>query len=344
MSLCKRAASKRGWKWEMPPGSPRGPCSAPQVGMELTCYVWFQSVQHFGVCLSQPPMVVPLPFRVDSLLSHSPWLSVRVARAGRPPSSPACLRPSWKSLHFLCILLFGHAQGVCGSVVFIPQFVHYFLSCTTVNGQYCLVFCQKKLADNTRLHEQAPIWVIEEERSLRWMREKKRKFWLPTRSNKVTSFPPQKGNVILGCIKMRTKEGLTLVNPWQIPWRFWRVSRIFSGARGESQQGEEPRLRKYKKFGDIYGVVFKYLIDIHMKRNLDLSLKSLEFKNAKSLQLCPTLYNPMDCSPPGSSVHGILQARILEWVAISFFKESFQPRDRTHVSYVSCIGRWVLYH
>ena len=39
---------------------------------------------------------------------------------------------------------------------------------------------------------------------------------------------------------------------------------------------------------------------------------------AKSLQFCPTLYNPKDCSLPGSSVHGILQARILEWVAIFF--------------------------
>ena len=39
---------------------------------------------------------------------------------------------------------------------------------------------------------------------------------------------------------------------------------------------------------------------------------------AQSLRMCPTLCNPMDCSPPGSSVHGILQARILEWIAISF--------------------------
>ena len=39
---------------------------------------------------------------------------------------------------------------------------------------------------------------------------------------------------------------------------------------------------------------------------------------AKSLQSCPTLYDPMDCSPPGSPVPGILQARTLEWVAISF--------------------------
>ena len=39
---------------------------------------------------------------------------------------------------------------------------------------------------------------------------------------------------------------------------------------------------------------------------------------AKSLQSCPTLYDPMDCSPPGSPVHGILQARVLEWGAIAF--------------------------
>ena len=59
----------------------------------------------------------------------------------------------------------------------------------------------------------------------------------------------------------------------------------------------------------------------------------------KSLQLCLTLCDPMDCSPPGSSVHGILQARILEWVAMASSKGSCWPRDRTHVSYVSCIGK-----
>ena len=51
----------------------------------------------------------------------------------------------------------------------------------------------------------------------------------------------------------------------------------------------------------------------------------------------------MDCSPPGSSVHGIFQARILEWVAISFSRGSSQPWDGTHLSDVSCIGRQVLY-
>ena len=48
---------------------------------------------------------------------------------------------------------------------------------------------------------------------------------------------------------------------------------------------------------------------------------------AKSLQSCPTLCHPLDCSPPGSSVHGILQARILELVAISFPRGSSQPRS-----------------
>ena len=52
-------------------------------------------------------------------------------------------------------------------------------------------------------------------------------------------------------------------------------------------------------------------------------------------QLCLTLCDPMDCGPPGSSVHGILQARILEWIAISFSRGSSQPRDRTHTSCIT---------
>ena len=52
-------------------------------------------------------------------------------------------------------------------------------------------------------------------------------------------------------------------------------------------------------------------------------------------QSCPTLCDPVDCSSPGSSVHGILQARVLEWVAISFSRASSQPRDRTQVSCIA---------
>ena len=61
-------------------------------------------------------------------------------------------------------------------------------------------------------------------------------------------------------------------------------------------------------------------------------------------QSCPALCNPMDYNLPGVSVPGILQARILECVAISYCRGSFQPRDWTWVSCISCIGRWILYH
>ena len=58
------------------------------------------------------------------------------------------------------------------------------------------------------------------------------------------------------------------------------------------------------------------------------------YMHAKSLQSCLTLCDPMDCSLPASSVHGILQARILEWVAISFSRGS-QSRDPTQVSHIA---------
>ena len=50
-----------------------------------------------------------------------------------------------------------------------------------------------------------------------------------------------------------------------------------------------------------------------------------------------------DCSPPGSSVHGILQARVLEWVAMPSSRGSSQLRDRTHISFICCFCRWVLF-
>ena len=65
---------------------------------------------------------------------------------------------------------------------------------------------------------------------------------------------------------------------------------------------------------------------------------------AELLQSCPTLCNSMDCSPPGCSVHGILQARILEWVAMPSSRGPSQPRDRIYLSHVSCMGRQILCH
>ena len=69
--------------------------------------------------------------------------------------------------------------------------------------------------------------------------------------------------------------------------------------------------------------------------------------------VCVLCAQPLSCvwhvatpqtSLPGSSIHGIIQARILEWVATSSARVSSRPRDRTHISYVSCIGRQILYH
>ena len=68
------------------------------------------------------------------------------------------------------------------------------------------------------------------------------------------------------------------------------------------------------------------------------------YTHIPTFQLYLTLWNPMDCSPPGSSVHGIFQATILKWVAMPSSRGSSWPRDWIQVSYVSCISRQVLYH
>ena len=63
-----------------------------------------------------------------------------------------------------------------------------------------------------------------------------------------------------------------------------------------------------------------------------------------SCQVMSNSCDPIDYGPPGSSVHGILQARILEWVALTFSRGSSLPSDWIQVSYISCIGWQVLYH
>ena len=65
---------------------------------------------------------------------------------------------------------------------------------------------------------------------------------------------------------------------------------------------------------------------------------------AKAYTVVLTLSNPINCSPPGSSASGILQARIPEWVAMHSSRGSSQPRNWTHISYVFCTGVWIPYH
>ena len=89
--------------------------------------------------------------------------------------------------------------------------------------------------------------------------------------------------------------------------------------------------------------------NIHNSTNVTLPnttghQRILQICSFKGEVLCSTLCNPMDCSLPVSSVYGIFQARILECAAMPSSRGSSRPRDQTHVSYVSCIGRGVLYH
>ena len=76
--------------------------------------------------------------------------------------------------------------------------------------------------------------------------------------------------------------------------------------------------------------------------NGEKSLKSFLFFFSFKTPVC--MLSAMDCSLPGFSVYGVFQARILEQVAISSSRGSSQPRNWTHVSYISCIGRQILYH
>ena len=96
----------------------------------------------------------------------------------------------------------------------------------------------------------------------------------------------------------------------------------------------ELNLKKYKLQG-----VFAISLVLYITSSI-----VVWFMYAQSLQLCPTLCNPMNCSLPGSSVHGILQARILEWIAMLSSERLFQPRDPARDSCFSFIaGRFFIH-
>ena len=79
-------------------------------------------------------------------------------------------------------------------------------------------------------------------------------------------------------------------------------------------------IRRNRNSLDVVSLNIPLLISFH-------SLWTLECVCVLVAQLCPTLCNPIDCTPPGPSVHGILQARTLEWVAISFSKRSYRKKE-----------------
>ena len=106
----------------------------------------------------------------------------------------------------------------------------------------------------------------------------------------------------------------------------------------------------FKKIRDTKGTFHAKMGTIKGRNSMDLTegenikKRWQEYTESESevAQSCPTLCDPMDCSLPGFSVHGVFQARVLEWVAIAFSRGSSQPRDRTWVSRIvgRCFTLW----
>ena len=110
----------------------------------------------------------------------------------------------------------------------------------------------------------------------------------------------------------------THVNPWLIHVNVWQKPLQYCNSPPTNQ-------KKWKKIKKASDIIWFYMMIICCA------------------QSCPTLCHPMNCRPPGSSVHRVIQARILEWAAVSYSRGSSQPRDQTWVSCASCIGRQVPY-
>ena len=145
-----------------------------------------------------------------------------------------------------------------------------------------------------------------------------------------------------------------LLRPWDFPGKSTVVGQhketnycniIFAIVK------EKIKCHRFKKkllcqfLSNMDAFIIQNRIVMHFFCLLKASVHSLEGQcmHAKSLHSCPTLCDPMDCSPPGSSVHEVLQARILEWVPMPSFRESSRPRDQTCVSYIPCTGRQVFF-
>ena len=116
----------------------------------------------------------------------------------------------------------------------------------------------------------------------------------------------------------------------------WRVARWEHRTQTAPTSGHSLRLG-LRRWGNVQGPGHRAEENIGGEAFIYMSLTAC-------LLGCSVVYSSMDCNPPGSSVHGILQARRLECVAMHSFRGSSWLRDWTRVSYVSCIGRWVLYH
>ena len=148
------------------------------------------------------------------------------------------------------------------------------------------------------------------------------------------------------------------MQPWQTPFPIWNQTVVVTVAfwptyrflKRQAKWSGIPiswRIFQFVMIHTIkgFGVVNKAEVDVFLELFRffydptdvgNLIFDSSEVKWNEVAQLCLTLCDPMDGSLPGSTVHGIFQARILEWAAISFSSRPSQPRDRTRVSCIAC--------
>ena len=127
-------------------------------------------------------------------------------------------------------------------------------------------------------------------------------------------------------------------------WKTYRRDRIQKGKNTRQERGERCTNTILTSDLDSNQRLLKTLLQKYIQEkeiwqsDRLIRLEENVCVHAKSLQSCPILCAPMDCSPTGSSVHGILLARMLEWVALSSSRGSSQPRDKTHIYCGSCIA------
>ena len=127
---------------------------------------------------------------------------------------------------------------------------------------------------------------------------------------------------------MTGEKWVLAVQPWKILSPLWAWSFHFSNWSNNRCQAWLVMMIKREKYGTtfrkLWGVIWAY-VPCWIYR-------CKKVKWSEVTQSCPTLHDPMDCSLPGFSVHGIFQAIVLEWIAISFSRRSSRPRDQTRVS------------
>ena len=136
------------------------------------------------------------------------------------------------------------------------------------------------------------------------------------------------------CRSRRLDHGLG-----RFPWsRKWQPSPVFLPGKSHGQRSLAATVHGFAKSSTRLSD-FTFTLTFHFH-----ALEKEMATHSSVAQSCATLCDPMDSSPPGSSVHGIFQVRKLEWVTTAYSTGSSQSRNRSHTSCVSCIGREILFH